>query len=109
VQERRQASGNIIFTFKLPPEKCRYVVKKGSIAIDGISLTVNRVSSDSFSVNIIPHTVQMTTLQSRKPGDVVNIETDIIGKYVERLLHGAGPAEDSRGLSLDKLMENGFT
>ena len=108
VQERRQASGNIIFSFKLPPEKCRYVVAKGSIAIDGISLTVNSVTADSFSVNIIPHSAEMTTLQLRKPGDVVNIETDIIGKYVERLLYGDGPAKDSGGLSLNKLMENGF-
>lgn len=108
VQERRQASGNIVFSFKLPSEKCRYVVAKGSIAIDGISLTVNRVTADSFSVNIIPHSAEMTTLKFRKPGDVVNIETDIIGKYVERLLHGDGPAKDSSGLSLNRLMENGF-
>lgn len=108
VQERRQASGNIIFSFKLPPEKCRYVVAKGSIAIDGVSLTVNRVSIDSFSVNIIPHSAEMTTLKLRKPGDVVNIETDIIGKYVERLLAGDALAKDSGGLSMNKLMENGF-
>lgn len=108
VQERRQVSGNIIFSFKLPSEKCRYVVAKGSIAIDGISLTVNSVTADSFSVNIIPHSAEMTTLKFRKPGDVVNVETDIIGKYVERLLHGDGPAKDSSGLSLNWLMENGF-
>lgn len=108
VQERREASGNIIFSCKLPPEKCRYVVAKGSIAIDGVSLTINRVNADSFAVNIIPHSLQKTTLQFRKPGDVVNIETDIIGKYVERLLHAAAPAKDSGGLSLQRLMENGF-
>lgn len=108
VQERRQASGNIIVSFKLPAEKCRYIVAKGSIAIDGISLTVNSVTTDSFSVNVIPHSAEMTTLKLRKPGDAVNIETDIIGKYVERLLHGDGPAKDSGGLSLNRLMENGF-
>jgi riboflavin synthase len=108
VQERRETAENIIFSFKIPPDKCRYVVEKGSIAIDGISLTINRVSFDSFSVNIIPHTAGMTTLSARKAGDLVNIETDIIGKYVERLLHGVGQAEDCGGLTVNKLMENGF-
>ena len=78
------------------------------MAIDGISLTVNSVTADSFSVNIIPHSAEMTTLKLRKPGDVVNIETDIIGKYVERLLAGSAPAQGSDGISMMKLMENGF-
>jgi riboflavin synthase len=108
VSRRREESGNIIFEFKLPPEKCRYVIEKGSIAIDGISLTVNSVTTDSFSVNIIPHTAGITTLPGRKPGDVVNIETDIIGKYVERLLAGHAPAHGSAGISMMKLVENGF-
>lgn len=105
--ERRVESGNIILNFRLPSEKCRYVIEKGSVAIDGISLTVNSVTSDSFSVNIIPHTAEMTTLRAGKPGDMVNIETDIIGKYVERLLTVPGQANGS-GLSMKKLMENGF-
>jgi riboflavin synthase len=109
LSERRVESGNIIFNFRLPPEKCRYVIEKGSVAIDGISLTVNSVTSDSFSVNIIPHTAEMTTLKLRKPGDMVNIETDIVGKYVERLLAVPGQAGGSEGLSMKKLMENGFT
>ena len=108
VAERREESGNIIFSFRIHPENCRYVIEKGSVAIDGISLTVNSVTSDSFSVNIIPHTVQMTTLRFKKPGDTVNIETDIIGRYVERLLAGAGSSRESGGISLKKLMENGF-
>ncbi len=107
LSERRVESGNIIFKFRLPPEKCRYVIEKGSVAIDGISLTVNSVTSDSFSVNIIPHTAEMTTLKLRKPGDMVNIETDIVGRYVERLLFVPGQAEGA-GLSMKKLMENGF-
>ena len=108
VAERREESGNIIFSFRIPPENCRYVIEKGSVAIDGISLTVNSVTSDSFSVNIIPHTVQMTTLRFKKPGDTVNIETDIIGKYVERMLTGSESSRESGGISLKKLMENGF-
>lgn len=106
--ERRVESGNIILFFRVPVEKCRYVIEKGSVAIDGISLTVNRVTSDSFSVNIIPHTADMTTLKGRKPGDVVNIETDIIGKYVERLLSTAAAPDVAGGISMKKLLENGF-
>jgi len=108
VAGRREDSGNILFSFSLPPEKCRYVVAKGSVAIDGISLTVNSVTPDSFSVNIIPHTAGMTTLQMRKPGDLVNIETDIIGRYVERLLAGSAPLPGAAGISMEKLLENGF-
>jgi len=77
------------------------------VAIDGISLTVNSVTESGFSVNIIPHTAAMTTLQHRRPGDTVNIETDIIGKYVERLL-GRDAGEPSRGISLETLMRSGF-
>ena len=64
----------------------RYVVEKGSVAIDGISLTVNEVRDDCFSVNIIPYTASQTTLTERRPGDKVNIEADILGKYLERLV-----------------------
>ena len=66
----------------------RYIVEKGSIAIDGISLTVASVSDDAFTVSIIPHTIANTTLSEKKTGDIVNLETDIIGKYVEKLLTG---------------------
>jgi riboflavin synthase len=107
VAARREDSGNIVLEFRLPGESARYLVPKGSVAIDGISLTVNSVSGDFFSVNIIPHTALMTTLRFRRPGDQVNIETDIIGRYVERLLTGAHPGP-AGGLTLDKLAENGF-
>ena len=98
-------SGNRILEFTLPPEHARLLVEKGSVAIDGISLTVNRVGAGSFSVNIIPHTSARTTLAGLKPGDEVNIETDIIGKYVERL---AQPWKNGEGLSMRTLAENGF-
>jgi riboflavin synthase len=98
-------SGNRILTFVLPAEHARYLVQKGSVAIDGISLTVNCVTEDGFSVNIIPHTFARTTLAALKAGDEVNIETDIIGKYVERLTQ---PRKPGGGLSMKALAENGF-
>jgi riboflavin synthase len=105
VTERREISGNIVFFFRVPAEFSRYLVAKGSVAIDGISLTVNSVTGDAFSVNIIPHTAVQTTLQGKKPGDEVNIETDILAKYVERLLPGAGRGDS---VTLDLLAKNGF-
>ena len=90
----------------MPPPLQRYVIEKGSICVDGISLTVNELTADGFSVSLIPHSRTKTTLASRGAGDAVNLEVDLIGKYVERLL---GPrAEPSPGLSLATLKENGF-
>ncbi len=85
------------------------LVPKGSVAVDGISLTVNEVHDDGFSVSIIPHTAAVTALNERRPGDVVNLETDIIGRYVAHLLRRAtgGAAADER--LLRKLVEGGFT
>lgn len=108
ISERRELSGNIVFGFRMPSEHARYLVVKGSVAIDGISLTVNTVSSDGFSVNIIPHTAAKTTLGTARPGDRVNIETDILGKYVERLLGGGGAGRKEGGLSLELLAKSGF-
>lgn len=82
----KQAGDFTILDFSLPPENDRYIVDKGSITIDGISLTVNSCSKGHFSVLIIPQTLQMTTLGQLKSGGKVNIEVDIIGKYVEKLL-----------------------
>ncbi|MHB8120833.1 MAG: riboflavin synthase [Desulfuromonadaceae bacterium] len=98
-------SGNHQLQFTLPSDHARYLVEKGSVTIDGISLTVNAVSGDGFSVNIIPHTYANTTLGELKAGDNVNIETDIIGKYVERL---TSPWKSGGGLSMRTLAENGF-
>jgi len=75
-------------SFALPGGLARYVVEKGSIAVDGVSLTVVHVDDESFSVSLIPTTLAHTTLGTRRPGDVVNIEVDVIAKYVERLLPG---------------------
>lgn len=91
-----------VFTIRLPREAMRYVVRKGSVAIDGISLTVCDVGDDWFGVSIIPHTAQNTTLGFKKKGDYVNIETDVLGKYVEKFL---GLKEKD---FTAKLFENGF-
>ena len=74
--------------FALPHQLAKYVVEKGSIAIDGISLTVVSVTDDEFSVALIPTTLELTTMGGREPGDVVNIEVDVLAKYVERLAEG---------------------
>ena len=89
------------------PRVLRYIVEKGSVAIDGISLTVAAVTARDFSVSVIPHTAANTVLGSKSAGDVVNIENDIIGKYVERLMQ---PAESEGGSKLTArfLAENGF-
>jgi riboflavin synthase len=76
-------------TIEVPPGLARYIVEKGSITVDGVSLTVSDVGSDRFEVALIPHTLEVTTLGLRQKGDPVNLEVDIIAKYVERLL-GAG-------------------
>ncbi|WP_349947526.1 riboflavin synthase [Lacrimispora sp. BS-2] len=74
------------YTIKTTPDILRYIIEKGSVAIDGISLTVAKVKRDSFSVSVIPHTASMTILPGRRIGDTVNLENDCIGKYVERLM-----------------------
>ena len=92
-----------------PPQLLRYIVEKGSIAIDGISLTVAKVTDSSFSVSLIPHTGEETTLLSKKVGDPVNLENDIVGKYVERFLTFEKPAETScQSVDLAFLAEHGF-
>ena len=98
----RKDDNAIWYTVQAALEIMRYIVEKGSITIDGISLTVAKVGSDNFSISAIPHTVSQTVLKDRKVGDAVNLETDIIGKYVEKLLFQgqAGAQENSQnGLS----------
>lgn len=86
----------------------RYVVEKGSIAIDGISLTVARVTDNDFSVSVIPHTQGETNLTDRKAGDVVNLECDVIGKYIEKLCCPVEETGENSKISENFLMENGF-
>lgn len=96
------------YTIDASPSILRYIVEKGSITIDGISLTVAKTDKTSFSVSIIPHTAQVTILGKRKTGDLVNLETDIIGKYVEKLLQPADTLAQSSGLTRDFLLKYGF-
>lgn len=96
------------FTVRVSAEVNRYVVEKGSVAIDGISLTVNSVTEDTFSVAVIPHTLAETTLNDRQVGSQVNIETDIIGKYVERLMGRSSGEEKRPPVDLEFLAKHGF-
>ncbi|MDF1690085.1 MAG: riboflavin synthase [Cycloclasticus sp.] len=104
VIERKSDARSIRFSFSMPKELARYVAQKGSICIDGISLTVNTVDDVSFSVNIVPHTLEMTTLGKRQVGDSVNLEVDVIARYLERLMMGS--AENQPSVDYKKLLEN---
>ncbi len=92
------------WTFEVPAELARYIAHKGSVTIDGTSLTVNEVEGARFGVNLIPHTVEHTTFAQRRAGDAVNIEVDVVARYVERLL-GAG---EGGGIDADFLKKHGF-
>ena len=92
-----------LFRFSLPSHLARYVAEKGSVAVDGISLTVKEVLGDAFTVAVIPHTFHHTNLQYRKPGDRLNLEVDVIARYVERLM-----GKEEKALSQDLLKRAGF-
>ena len=84
---------NFLLTIRPPRHLCRYITPKGSITVNGVSLTVNQVESDVFSINLIPHTLSVTTLSALKPGMRVNLETDMLARYVENLLKMPGNQE----------------
>ena len=107
--------GNAIWvSIKADSSILKLIIEKGSIAIDGISLTVAYVDNDVFKVSIIPHTQDETTLTSKKVGDIVNLENDVVGKYVEKLLRFGSTAEEDnktknkKDLTMDTLISNGF-
>jgi riboflavin synthase len=102
IVEMTPKSGSIVLGVTVEEGLGRYIVEKGSIAVDGLSLTVNGYVKNRFYVNIIPHTIENTTLSFKKVGDPVNIETDILGKYVEKLLQPGGR------VNMDFLREHGF-
>jgi riboflavin synthase len=109
----KQPKGNaMLITFTVPESISYYIIKKGSVAVDGISLTVNNCTDRSFEVAIIPHTAKMTTINFKKIGDFVNIETDMIGKYVERFIagtrHGKRKKGAGDGLDMAFLTKTGF-
>ena len=96
------------FTIQAKSEILQYVVQKGSIAVDGISLTVAKAEKDKFLVSVIPHTVSMTVLGERKEGDIVNLETDIVGKYIEKLLSASFHTSGSSNITREFLNKYGF-
>ena len=102
--DRKDDGRSVRYVVRVPGELKRYVARKGSICLDGVSLTVNDVSADRFGVNIVPHTLEVTTLEDWVTGSQVNLEVDIVARYLERLLG----EEQSGGLSLEKLQEAGF-
>lgn len=111
IRSKQTDDNAVIVTIEAPNDVMRYVVKKGSIAIDGISLTVVDCGSDWFSVSLIPHTAKVTVIGYKNPGDLVNLETDILGRYVEKMLQfGVVPKPIHSESSLNEtfLQENGF-
>ena len=96
------------YTLEAETEILRLVVEKGSITMDGISLTVTDVSSRNFSVSVIPHTAQVTALGEKKVGDPINLETDIIGKYVEKLMRPREEEKSGQGMTREFLALYGF-
>lgn len=104
IRDKKQAGEYTFYTFESPAEIIKYIVKKGSIAVDGISLTVVDLDHRSFSIAIIPHTLTVTNLGDKGIGDRVNLEADIIGKYVEKLLG----KKDTDSHLMELLKEKGF-
>ena len=109
VIERRNEGRSVRFRLKAPDELARYIATKGSITVDGISLTVNDVSGAVFELNLVPHTLRETTVASLTAGQRVNLEVDLIARYLERLLLGEAAARPSdSGISEAFLAEHGF-
>lgn len=111
LRERMQTGNTLLLTLAVPEPILRYCISKGSITVDGVSLTINSVSESGVSVAIIPHTAKVTTLGIKQPGDAVNLESDLIGKYVERLLQHSGklPEKAARVIDRDYLQQRGLT
>lgn len=110
VLERKPLGDFFRFTFEVPAGLARYIIEKGSIAIDGTSLTVNSCNDKTFSIVVIPHTLEVTLLGSLQQGDAVNIEVDLIGKYVEKMLQaGEDETQKSHGsINPEFLARHGF-
>lgn len=106
--EHREDGRSWRLGFRVPPTLTRYIAPKGSICVDGISLTVNEVEGSRFGVNIIPHTMTATTLGDTRVGSRVNIEVDVIARYLERLLHGAAGEGEVQGVTRELLARRGF-
>ena len=113
LNRRTTLANAIVITYRVPEALTRYMIEKGSVAVDGASLTINRCANTSFDVSIIPYTAGLTTVGRKKVGDAVNIETDLIGKYVERFLMRRNPADrpttqTGGGVDMALLAKSGF-
>lgn len=103
VISRAEEARSIRMAFEVPTELARYIAKKGSVCVDGVSLTINEVSGNTFNLNIIPHTADVTTMGDYETGTAVNIEVDLLARYIERML-----GSDANGMSIEFLREHGY-
>ena len=108
ILEQRDDGRSWRFTVEAPAELARYIARKGSICVNGISLTVNEVDGAVFGINIVPHTLAETTLGTTRPGDAVNLEVDLLARYLERLLLGEQAAQPGAGVTMALLQSSGF-
>jgi len=108
IRDRRQEEDAWLLTIEMPKDLLRYCIKKGSIAVDGISLTINHVGPKDIQVAIIPHTAKVTTLALKGVGSGVNLECDMIGKFLERLLVERGPVAPPQKVDRDYLKKKGL-
>ncbi len=111
IRSKKRVETSLVFEIEIPEELSRYLIPNGSVAVDGISLTVNRLSGSLFSVTIIPHTARSTSIGEKGVGKRVNIECDLIGKYLETLVSKGlikQKGSERRGVDLDLLDEHGF-
>lgn len=108
VLERQPEARSQRWRVRAPASLSRYIAAKGSICVDGVSLTVNAIAGTVFDLNIVPHTLQATTLNDYRPGRLVNLEVDLIARYLERLVLGEGASGEGAGLTPAFLVEHGF-
>ncbi len=106
--DKKDDARSVRMRFKVPEHLAKYIAEKGSICVDGISLTVNAVDGAVFDVNIVPHTLQETTLANIIAGNQVNIEVDLLARYIERLLKGGQAAKCQQGVTRELLQKSGF-
>ena len=106
--ERHHTGRAIEFWVKVPAHLAKYISEKGSVAVDGISLTVNEINGDEFKLTIVPHTALETTMDAFKPGRMINLEVDVIARYLERLMLGDKAADKKPQVTMDLLARTGF-
>jgi riboflavin synthase len=106
--DKKNDGRSIRFTIQAPDELAKYIAQKGSICINGISLTVNNVNGASFDINIVPHTLKETTLDDATIGTKVNLEVDVLARYMERLMKGEAAAKPCSAVTMELLQNSGF-